>query len=63
VTGNKDTLPTKDTDLISLISDDGLLAQLFCQKLKLNFTEKEKTKDEKEQKLREVIAKEKELLQ
>jgi hypothetical protein len=30
--------------------------------LKLSFTEKEKSKEEKEQKLREVIGKEKELL-
>lgn len=63
VTGNKETLPGKDIDLISLVSDDGLLAQLFCQKLKLTFTEKEKTKEEKENKLREVITKEKELLE
>jgi hypothetical protein len=47
VLGNQEALP-KDLDLLSLVYNDSLLAQLFCQKLKLTFTEKEKTKDEKE---------------
>jgi hypothetical protein len=50
-------------DILSLVSDDNLLAQLFCQKLKLTLTDQPKTQEEKETQLREIIQKEKEILE
>ena len=48
---------------MSLVTDDSLLAKLFCQKLKLTLTDQPKTQEEKETQLREIIQKEKEILE
>jgi len=61
-TGDKDQIPGKDVDLLQLISDDSLLAQLFIQKLKLTFKPEGPSKEEKETELRDLFEKEKELL-
>lgn len=42
-TGNKDTIPGKSVDIVSLINDDALLVNLFIQKLKFSFDEKDKS--------------------
>lgn len=47
-TGNEEALPGKDVDLLSLISDDNLLVQLFIQKLKLAFKAEGQSQEEKE---------------
>lgn len=36
-TGIEDALPTKDVDILQLVSDDNLLVQLFIQRLKLHY--------------------------
>ena len=48
-------------DLVSLVSDDNLLVQLFCEKLKMTFRDPAPTAQEKQQKLRDKVVKEKEL--
>ena len=58
-TGDKEKLPGKNVDLVSLISDDNLLVQLFCSKLKLFYKDKVHTPPN----LRDKIQKEKELLE
>lgn len=50
-------------DILSLVTDDSLLAQLFCHKLKLTLTDKPASQEDKETRLREIIQKEKELLE
>ena len=42
-TGNKDSIPGKSVDIVSLINDDALLVNLFIQKLKFSFDEKDKS--------------------
>jgi len=37
ITFGQETIPGKDVDLISLVSDDSLLVRLFIEKLKLTF--------------------------
>jgi len=54
-TNDKESLPGKDIDILSLVTDDSLLANLFCQKLKFTLPEKAKTTEEKENQLREII--------
>lgn len=49
-------------DILSLVTKDVLLVELFGQKLKLTLHDKEKSLEEKENHLREIIAKEQELL-
>ena len=62
ITNDKESLPGKDIDLISMVTDDSLLANLFCQKLKFTLLDKPKSTEEKETQLREIIQKEKELV-
>lgn len=48
-TGIEDVLPGKDVDILQLVSDDGLLVQLFAQKLKLTYAATGPSTEEKEQ--------------
>lgn len=43
ITTGNETIPGKDTDILSFISDDALLVNLFLQKLKLTFHESDKS--------------------
>ena len=47
-TGIEDALPSKDTDILQLVSEDNLLVQLFIQKLKLTYSSTGPTQEEKE---------------
>lgn len=62
-TGNEDALPGKDVDILQLVSDDGLLVQLFIQKLKLTYSNTGPSQEEQEQLMRANIDKEQELLE
>jgi hypothetical protein len=56
-------MPGKEVDLITLVSDDSLLINLFMQKLKLTFEAKGTDEKEVQQKMRDNIIKQKELLE
>jgi len=63
VTGNDKELPGREADLVSLVSDDNALVQLFIQKLILTFKVEGHSKEEREQKLRANYDQELELLE
>lgn len=63
VTGNEKELPGKEADLVSLVSDDNALVQLFVQKLLLTFKAEGQTKEERELKMRANYEQELELLE
>jgi hypothetical protein len=62
-TGNSESLPGNDVDIISMVSDDSLIVSLFTEKLKLTFPNPSKSKEEKESEMRNNLVKEKELLE
>ena len=62
-TGNQDSIPGKNADIISLVSDDALLVGLFLQKLKFTFSESGKSQEDKDAEMRANVSKEKELLE
>lgn len=63
MTGNDKELPGREADLVSLVSDDNALVQLFIQKLILTFKVEGHSKEEREQKLRANYDQELELLE
>lgn len=63
ITFGQETIPGKDTDLISLVSDDSLLVKLFIQKLKLTFDAASPDQKAKQQKMKDNLMKHKELMQ
>lgn len=61
--GDKESIPGKDVDILSLVTEDDLLTKLFTQKLRFTLTEKPPTAEERDSKLREIVLQEKQLLE
>jgi len=61
MTTGQEKIPGKDIDIISLVSDDSLLINLFIQKLKLTFKDAPPSEEEKEAQMRANLDKKKEL--
>lgn len=61
MTTGQEKVPSKDVDLVSLVSDDNLLINLFIQKLKLTFKDPPQSDEDKDALMRTNIDKEREL--